>query len=96
MFRDLEEGHLDHGGIVGMFEDQEEQREAAAIFHTRLPRLESGQEKEKAFHDILMGVKKNSYEHHVARMGTDVNALNEAIQGRKALEELARTHISLD
>ncbi len=96
MFRDLEEGHLDPGGIVGMFEDQEEQREAAAIFHTRLPRLESGQEKEKAFHDILMGVKKNSYEHHVARMGTDVNALNEAIQGRKALEELARTHISLD
>ena len=44
----------------------------------------------------MLNQKKNSYEHHVARMGTDVNALNEAIQGRKALEELARTHISLD
>ena len=31
-----------------------------------------------------------------AKLGADVNALNQVIEGKKALEELARTHISLD
>ncbi len=41
-------------------------------------------------------MKKNSYEYHIAHMGADVNALAQAIAGKKALEELAGTHISLD
>ena len=53
-------------------------------------------EKEKAFRDILLSVKKNSYEYHVAHMGADVGALAQAIEGKKALEELAKAHISLD
>lgn len=96
LFRDLESGNFDPAGIISMFEDQDRQREAASLFHTSPPALETGQEKEKAFRDILLSVKKNSYENFVARMGTDVGALNGAIQGKKALEELAKTHISLD
>ena len=46
--------------------------------------------------NIMLSVKKNSYEYHVARMGTDVSALSRAIEGKKALEELGRAHISLD
>ena len=41
-------------------------------------------------------MKKNMYEYYVARMGTDVTALSRAIEGKKALEELAKAHISLD
>lgn len=96
LFGGLEEGNFDPAGVISMFEDEEEQREAASLFHTSPPRLETEQEREKAFHDILLTVKKNSYENYVARMGTDVGALNGAIQGKKALEELAKTHISLD
>ena len=79
-----------------MFEDEETQREAAELFHTSLPELGGRQEKEKAFHDILLAVKKNSYEYFNARLGSDVEALNQVISGKKALEELANTHISLD
>lgn len=96
LFADLEKGSYNPAGIISMFEDEEEQREAAALFNTNLPPIQTMREKEKAFHDILMAVKKNSYEYYTAKMGTDVNALKQVIDGKKALEELAKTHISLE
>lgn len=96
LFQGLEEGSFQPAGLVSMFEDEDEQREVAALFHTNLPRLNTGQEREKAFHDILLAVKKNSYEYYTDKLGTDVGALKQAIEGKKALEELAKTHISLD
>ncbi len=83
-------------GIISLFTDEEEQREVAALFNTKLVRLETKQEREKAFHDILITVKNNSYQFHSSRLGVDVNALNQVIAGKKALEELRKTHISLD
>ena len=41
-------------------------------------------------------MKKNSYEYYTSRLGSDVGALNQVIEGKKALEELAKTHISLE
>ena len=96
LFRELEQGNYNPAGIISMFEDEEEQREAASLFNTNLPELGTGQERAKAFHDIVLAVKKHSYEYYTARLGTDVNALNKVIDGKKALEALARTHISLD
>lgn len=96
LFQDLEEENFQPAGIISMFEDENEQREVAALFNTSLPQLTTGQEREKAFHDILFAVKKNSYEYYTGQLGTDVNALKQAIEGKKALEELAKTHISLD
>lgn len=96
LFEDLNQGNYNPAGIISMFEDEEEQREAASLFHTNLPELTTVQEREKAFHDILLAVKKSSYEYYTARLGTDVNALKQVVDGKKALEELAETHISLD
>lgn len=96
LFQELDQGILQPAGIVSMSEDEEEQRETAALFSARLPDLDTGPEREKAFRDILLSVKKNSYEYHVSRMGADVSALSRAIEGKKALEELAKAHISLD
>lgn len=96
LFRDLEDGRYQPAAIVSMFQDEEEQRQVAEIFNTNLPRLETRQEREKALHDILYAVKKNSYEHLTAGLGADVTALSRAVAGKKALEELAKTHISLE
>ena len=96
MFQDLEQGTVNPAGIISMFESEEEQREIAALFSAGLPSVETGAEKEKAFRDILLWVKQNSYEYDVAHMGADMNALTMALEGRKALEELAKAHISLD
>ena len=96
LFPELEKGEINPGGIVSMFEDGEEQKEAAALFSALIPKLDTQQEREKAFHEILLTVKKNSYQYHLSHMGADVSALARAIEGKKALEELAGTHISLD
>jgi DNA primase len=58
--------------------------------------MENDQEREKAFHDILVSVKKNSYDYYSARSGVDISALSKVIEGKKALEELGRLHISLN
>ena len=96
MFEDIEQNRLNPAGIINMFEDEKDQSEAASLFTTKLPELETDQEKEKAFHDILVSVKKNSYEYYSAKSGVDISALSKVIEGRKALEELNKTHISLN
>ena len=96
LFADINAGRYNPAAIVSMFEDEEEQREAAALFNTKVEAVETKQEKERAFHDILYAVKKNSYEYYSGKLGSDVSALNQVIMGKKALEELSKTHISLD
>ncbi len=96
LFCSLREGGYNPAAIISSFEGEEEQREAAALFNTKLEAIETKQDREKAFHDILYAVKKNSYDYYSKRMGTDVEALNKVIEGKKALEELSKTHISID
>ena len=96
MFAELDSGQFQPAGIISMFEDEEEQRQAAELFHTTLPELSTRQERERAFHDILLTVKRNSYQYCMTNLGSDVNAVMQAVKGKKALEELQRTHISLE
>ena len=96
LFEELEQGNINPASIISMFEEEEDQREAASLFHTKLERLESTAEQEKALHDSVCAVKRNSYERDSAQLGTDVAALNRVIAGKKQLEELAKTHISLE
>lgn len=96
LFADMDAGNFNPAGIVSTFENEEEQRIAAELFNTNLPMSDTKYDEEKAFHDILLAVKKNSYEYFSARVGSDVNALEQVIAGKKALEELEKTHISLD
>lgn len=96
LFEDLEKGEINPAAIISLFTDEEEQREAAGVFNTRLQEITTKQDKEKAFHDIVMALKRNSYDYFSTQLGSDVQALNKVIEGKKALEELSKTHISLD
>ena len=96
LFENLARGKVNAAAIISMFPEEEEQREAAAIFNTSLVEPETKKEKEKALHDILVSVKRISYEYNSGRLGSDVEAINRVIAGKKALEELSKTHISLD
>ena len=96
MFTDIEQGSINPAAIINGFEDVEEQRMAAEVFNTKLEAIETKAEWEKAFHDILLAVKRASFEYYSDLMGSDIAALNEAIAGKKALEALERVHISID
>ena len=95
LFADLEQGSYNPAAIISAFEEEQEQRAVAEIFNTRLDELTTPKEREKAFHDILCAVKENSFEYYSGQVGADMNALNLVISGKKALEELRKTHISL-
>ncbi|MCD7725564.1 MAG: DNA primase [Clostridiales bacterium] len=95
LFLDLEQGKFNPAAIISAFEEEEEQRAVAEIFNTKLAEITTPAEREKALHDILYAVKKNSFEYYSARMGTDMDALKQMIAAKKALEELGKTHISL-
>ena len=92
---DLAAGTYNPAAIISRFSDMEEQREVASVFNTKLEGIESKQDKEKALRDIVYAVKKNSYEYYTAKLGTDVTALQQVIDGKRALEELAKVHILL-
>ena len=96
LFEGLNQGEVNPAAVISLFTDEEEQRLAAGVFNTRLEELSGKQEREKAFHDILLAVKRNSYEYFSGQLGTDMAAINQVIAGKKALEELSKTHISLD
>ncbi|MDY2700615.1 MAG: DNA primase [Suilimivivens sp.] len=96
LFAELEEGTLNPAAIISLFTDEEEQRRVAGLFNTKLQELSTKAEQEKAFHDIVVAVKRNSLDYFSSQLGTDVLALNQVIEGKKALEELSKTHISLD
>jgi DNA primase len=95
LFEDLEKGAANPAAIISLFADEEEQREVAALFNTRLNSLDSETEREKAFNDILRTVKKNSYENVTGRLGSDVGAINQALALRKSLDELLKINIKL-
>ena len=96
LFEELEEGTINPAAIISLFEDEQEQREVAGLFNTRLMKLETRAEQEKAFHDIVMAVKRSSLDRLSQSLGSDVAAISKVIEGKKALEELSKTHISLD
>jgi len=95
LFEEFEQGKVNPAGIISMFAEEEQQREAASIFHTKLSHMESEQERTKAFNDIVYAVKKNSYETDSQGLGNDVAALQHVIEGKRMLEELGKAHISL-
>ncbi len=95
LFKDLSVGNYNPAAILSQFTAEEEQREVASMFHTKLEGIETKQDKEKALRDIVYAVKKNSYEYYTGKLGSDVNALQQVIDGKRALEELAKVHILL-
>lgn len=96
LFEDLEDGEIQPAAIISLFSDEEEQRQVAELFNTKLAELESREDEEKAFHDIVVAVKRGSLDHFSSQLGADVTAINQVIEGKKVLEELSKTHISLD
>ena len=96
LFEDLEKDNLNPAALISLFTDEEEQKEAASLFHTKLHALESKAEEEKAFHDIVLNVKKNSYDFYMSQMGSDMEALTIALEGKKALQELEKIHFSIE
>ncbi len=97
LFQQLENGTMNPAQIISCFTNEEEQREVAALFNTKLDEIESKSEREKALHDIIIKVKQSSFERRSeSALPEDMDALKQMISDKRAIEELAKLHISLD
>lgn len=96
LFAGLEAGAFQPADVISSFQDEEEQHMAAELFYAELPPMDTLQEREKTFHDIVYAVKKNSCDRYAKlQEEQDMEAVKKLFAGRKALMELAKTHISL-
>ena len=80
-------------GAVGIFTEEEEQREAAALFETRLS--EPPEDREKALKDILTSVRRASVQRLAVQADEDPSLLTELVSAKKGMEALGRLKIRL-
>ena len=85
--------HASPSVVIAMFEDEEEQRQAAALFETRLPGI-GEEEVQKLLRDVLCSVKRNSIDRLSANM-TDAAALGKLMKARKDLAALQKIPLVL-
>ena len=87
LFEQLEEGNVNPARILNSFESEDEQKEAAALFHATLGEKMTAQEKEKAFNETIRRVKKNSLE-YASRNATDVATLQKIIREQAKMQNM--------
>lgn len=99
LFRQFsEEGGAHPAKIVSMFaQEEEQQREVAAMFNTTVGEIASTADWEKAVKETLIRVKTGSMERQKAQLDpTDMEGLKQIIESKRQLQEMEKLHISVD
>lgn len=91
MFEDHEKGNLNPAAILNHFiNDEEQYKEAAALFNASLQESLNNEEQKKAFLETVLKVKKNSLD-EASRRATDIGQLQQIIREQAALKTLKIT-----
>lgn len=91
------EGEVNPARIMNFFTDEEEHREVAGLFHTRIKELTSLQEEEKALKETVIRVKNHSIEEATHKLDpTDMAGLQRLMHAKRELQDLRQLHISIN
>lgn len=83
--------------IMNHFTDEEEHREVASLFHTKIKELTTLKEQEKALKETIIRVKNNSIEEATKNLDpTDIAGLQKLMEAKRELQDLQRLHISIN
>ena len=97
LYEQYRAGSLNPAKIINHFTEEEEHREAAALFNTRISRLTTPEEKVRAIKDSLLRVKSNSIDVRMKNLEpTDMAGLQRLMEEKRRLGELEKLHISLE
>lgn len=97
LYEQYEAGKPNPASIISHFTNEEEHREAASLFHTRIGGLSTVKEQEKALGETVIRVKSNSIEEAAARLEpTDMKGLQRLMEAKRELQNLAKLHISIN
>ncbi len=97
LFAVLEKGEFSPAQILGKFTDEEELTRIAEMFNTNLTQIDTPDQRRKAFHDIIYGVKQAGYERLRSELKPDdPDYLSKMVNGKKELEKLVHADINPD
>ena len=97
LYEQYENGRLNPAEILNHFTSEEEHREAASLFHTKIRQLKTKQEEEQALKEIILRVKSHSISERTRNLDpTDMAGLQLLMEEKRRLEELKTLHISID
>ena len=97
LFQQYHDGEINPARIMNYFTDEEEHREVAALFHTRIEELTSEREKEKALMETVLRIKNHSIETATRNLEpTDMAGLQRLMEAKKELKDLKKLHISIN
>ena len=96
LYAQYESGEVNPAQVMNHFTEEEEHREAAALFNTRIKELSTKQEQEKAIKETVIRVKDYSIETATRNLEpTDIQGLQRLMNAKKALQDLQKLHISI-
>lgn len=97
LFEQHENGELNPAKILNHFTGEDEHREAAALFHTKIRQLRTKEEEEQALKEVILKVKAHSIEARTMELDpTDMAGLQRLMEEKRKLENLKALHISID
>ncbi|MEG2145437.1 MAG: DNA primase [Lachnospiraceae bacterium] len=97
LYKQYEAHEINPAKIMNHFTDEEEHREVANLFHTKIDELRTKEELEKAIKDTIIRVKSNSIDEATKTLEpTDIAGLQRLMEDKRALQDLEQLHISID
>ena len=97
LYNQYEEGELKPAKILDSFTAEEEHREAASLFHTRIKELSTREEQEQALKETILRVKAHSVDEQTRHLDpTDMEGLQQLMEEKRKLEDLKKLHISIN
>ena len=83
--------------IMNHFTDEEEHREVASLFHTKIRELSTEREQEKALKETVIRVKNHSIDEAARRLEpTDMKGFQQLMDAKRELKDLQKLHISVN
>ena len=90
-------GEIRPAEVLNHFTEDEEHREAAALFNTRIRDLRTKEEEEQALKEIILRVKAHGIDMKSSELDpTDMAGLQRLMDEKRKLEDLRALHISID
>ena len=97
LYEQYEKGALNPAAIISHFTDENEHREVAGLFHTRIKELSGIKEQEKALKETVIRVKTHSIDDMARKLEpTDIEGLQRLMEAKRRLLRPGELHISIN
>lgn len=96
LYEQYASGELNPAKILNHFTEEEEHRETASLFHTKIKELSTKEEQEQALKETIFRVKANSIDYQMMHLEpTDFGGLQRLMGEKRMLDDIKNLHISI-